>query len=307
MSGSAEASVKIAVIDDAIDTRHSEFAGRVAAEFDASTGLPSSLPRARESHGTKVAGLALAGGPAVNGVAPNARLLAVRLPALCYTLGHPSEAVAIRWAVENGADVICCAWGPQSAEIDAGRMPKHTRDAIEFAAAHGRGGRGCVIVFSAGNDGGNIALNEYASHPDVMAVGACNCHGRHPRYSPTGDELFCVVTSNDPGDPIGALSTYRTTAPVGSFRNGDAFYTDDFGFTSAACAIAAGVCARVLAVDPSLTGLDVRAIIAQSCERIDADGGTYDERGHSPLYGFGRVDLDRALHALHQKSATSSV
>lgn len=300
-------SVTIAVVDDSVDTRHSEFAGRIAAEFDASTGERSAIPRGRQPHGTKVAGLALAGGPEVQGIAPNARLLAVRVPALCHTLGDPSEAVAIRWAVENGADIICCAWGPQSADAAAGRMPAHTRDAIEFAAARGRDGRGCVVVFSAGNDGGDIALNEYASHPDVMAVGACNCHGRHPRYSPTGDELFCVVTSNDPGDSVGALSTYRTTAPVGSFLNGDAFYTDDFGFTSAACAIAAGVCARILAIDPNLTGLDVRAIIAQSCERIDIAGGTYDERGHSPLYGFGRLDLDRALHAVHQKTVTSSV
>ena len=302
-----DGTVTIAVVDDAIDTRHSEFAGRVVAEFDASTGLHSALPRGRQPHGTKVAGLALAGGPEVKGIAPDARLLAVRLPALCYTLGHPSEAVAIRWAVENGADVICCAWGPQSSEATEGKLPRHTRDAIEFAAAHGRGGRGCVIVFSAGNDGGDIANNEYASHPDVMAVGACNCHGLHPRYSPTGDELFCVATSNDPGDPIGALSTYRTTAPIGSFLHGDAFYADDFGFTSAACAIAAGVCARILAADPSLTTFDARAIVARTCERIDIAGGMYDERGHSPLYGFGRIDLDRALHTVYQKIATSSV
>jgi len=302
-----DGSVTVAVVDDAVDTRHNEFAGRVAAAFDASTGERSALPRGRQPHGTKVAGLALAGGPEVNGIAPNARLLAVRVPSLSHTLGDPSEAVAIRWAVEQGADVICCAWGPQSANATAGRLPSHTRDAIELAASRGRDGRGCVIVFSAGNDGGDIALNEYASHPDVMAVGACNCHGRHPRYSPTGDELFCVVTSNDPDDPVGARSTYRTTAPVGSFLNGDAFYTDDFGFTSAACAIAAGVCARILAMDPSLTGLDVRALVAQSCERIDVAAGTYDERGHSPLYGFGRVSLERALHALHRKTATSSV
>ena len=302
-----ESAVTIAVVDDAVDTRHSEFAGRVAAEFDASTGERSAIPRGQQPHGTKVAGLALAGGPEVEGTAPNARLLAIRVPSLCRKLGDPSEAVAIRWAAENGADIICCAWGPQRADAAAGRIAPQTRDAIEFAATRGRGGRGCIVVFSAGNDGGDIALNEYASHPDVMAVGACNCHGRHPRYSPVGDELFCVVTSNDPDDPVGARSTYRTTAPVGSFLDGDAFYTDDFGFTSAACAIAAGVCARILAVDPTLTGLEVRALVAHSCERIDIVGGSYDERGHSPLYGFGRVSLDRALLALRQKTATSSV
>jgi len=302
-----EKPVTIAVVDDAIDTRHSEFTGRVAAEFDASTGASSAIPRGRQTHGTKVAGLALAGGRGVKGVAPNARLLAVRVPALSYSLGDPSEGVAIRWAAEHGADIICCAWGPQNPDGRVGRLPRHTQDAIEFAASRGRDGRGCVIVVSAGNDGGDIVNNEYASHRDVIAVGACNCHGKHPRYSPSGDALFCVATSNDPDDPVGALSTYRTTAPVGSFLAGEAFYTDDFGFTSASCAIAAGICARVLAVDPALTALDVRAIIADSCEKVDLEGGSYDGRGHSAQYGYGRIDLDRALQTLYKKTAKPSV
>jgi hypothetical protein len=38
----------------------------------------------------------------------------------------------------------------------------------------------CVVVFAAGNDGSDLTLNGYASHPGVIAVGACNCHGKHP-------------------------------------------------------------------------------------------------------------------------------
>ena len=77
---------------------------------------------------------------------------------------------------------------------------------------------------------------------------------------------------------------------------GNTFYTNDFGFTSAACAIAAGVCAQILSVNPSLTGLEVREVVAQSCHKIDLEGGSYDDRGHSPYYGFGppRLQLERA-------------
>jgi subtilisin family serine protease len=299
--------VTIAVVDDAIDTRHTEFAGRIVGEWDAASGGPSSRPISWQPHGTKVAGLALAAGVSVSGVAPKARLLAVRVPALTQRNGDATEAAGIAWAAENGADVICCAWGPPNPTAETGRLPEHTRDAIDWATAHGRGGKGCVVVFSSGNDGNDIALNEYASHPGVIAVGACNCHGKHPHYSGWGDALWCVVPSNDPLDPIGAYDTYDTTTPIGSFLLGDTFYTSDFGFTSAACAVAAGVCAQILSVNPSLTSRGVRDVIAQSCRKIDTDSGSYDERGHSPYYGYGCVDLTRALEIAQQNFATSSV
>jgi len=299
--------VTIAVVDDAVDTRHDEFAGRVAGEWDAASGASSAKPRGWQPHGTKVAGLALAGGPKVTGIAPDALLLAVRVPALSERIGDSTEAAGIRWAAEHGADVICCAWGPQYPTAESGRLPDHTRDAIDFAVSHGRGGKGCVVVFSSGNAGCDIALNGYASHPGVMAVGACNCHGKRPDYSTWGDALWCVVPSNDPRDPIGAYQTYDTTTPIGSFLLGHTFYTDDFGFTSAACAIAAGVCAQILSANPDLTWRGVRDVIARSCRKIDADGGSYDERGHSPYYGFGRLDPARAIDIANPKNAASSV
>lgn len=299
--------VTLAVIDDAVDTRHHEFSGRVAGEWDATTGASSAKPVGWQSHGTKVAGLALAEGIAVKGMAPSARLLAVRIPPASRRIGDPAEAEAIRWAAEHGADVICCAWGPQSPTAQSGKLPDHTRAALDLAITHGRSGKGCVIVFSAGNDDCDIALNGYASHPGVIAVGACNCHGKRASYSDWGEALWCVVESNDPRDPIAADKTYTTTTPIGSFLLGDTFYTHDFGFTSAACAIAAGMCANILSANPGLTWQDVRDVIARSCEKIDIESGSYDERGHSPYYGYGRLDPVRALELAHQKIEFRSV
>jgi subtilisin family serine protease len=284
------AGVTIAVIDDAIDTRHPEFTGRVDTGYDVSTGGNSTLPDGWQPHGTKVAGLALAGGIKVRGVAPHARLLPVRVPSLAKRTTIGREDDAIRWAAEHGADVICCAWAPETPTIDGGRLPERTRAAIDWALDHGRYGKGCVIVFAAGNSGSDIALNGYASHPGVIAVGACNYCCRRPSYSGWGVALCCVVLSNDPRDRIGARMTYTTTTPLGSFLLGETLYTNDFGFTSAACAIAAGMCARILSANLDRTWVQVRDLIARSCHRIDPDGGLYDERGHSPYYGFGRLD-----------------
>ena len=61
--------------------------------------------------------------------------------------GH---ADAVRWAVSQGADVISLSWG--YARAHAPPADAALRAALEAAAAHGRGGRGTLIVVGATND-----------------------------------------------------------------------------------------------------------------------------------------------------------
>ena len=292
---SCGAGAVVAIIDeDASARHHPAFTGRVIATgvvFD--DGGPRDA-RTR-AHSILVAGLALGSGPPVTGLAPAAHLLPVVVPALGTVVGTREEAESFRWAADQGADVICCAWAPPRPTPESGKLPAHTRDAIDYCLTLGRNGKGCVIVFSAGNDGSDLALNGYASHPGVIAVGACNCHGKHPSYSGWGDALWCVFPSNDPRDPVGASMTYLTTAPVGSLLDGDAYYTTRFGFTSAATAAVAGICALIVSANPNLTSTEVKAVLRDSCEKIDVESNTYDERGHSSLYGYGRPDVARAV------------
>lgn len=286
----------VAVLDEQVDVEgHPDFAGRVLATYASSDVSDHPNVGSRRSHGAKVAGVAAAGGSARIGLAPEAMVLPVPVPSLFRDAGEASPAHALRWAADHGADVICCAWAPPAPTAAAGRLPDHTRQALDYCLTAGRGGKGCVIVFSAGNDGSDLALNGYASHPGVITVGACNCHGTHPAYSGWGDALWCVFPSNDPHDPVGASMTYLTTAPVGSFLDGEAFYTTRFGFTSAATAAVAGICALVVSANPALTSQDVRDVLRDSCDKIDVEDGTYDARGHSPLYGYGRPDVARAV------------
>lgn len=294
------AGVVIGVIDDAVDTRHPEFHGRVLEGYNAGTESGGPLPEGWEPHGTKCAGVALAGGRVVTGLAPEALLMPVRVPSLSRVVGDPAEARAIRWAAGHGADVICCAWGPPRLTRESGKLPGHTRAAIEWAVRHGRQGKGSVIVMAAGNEGCNLALNGYASHAGVIAVGACNSRGRRPAYSNWGDALWCVFPSNDPDDPACARDTVPTTTAVGSFLLGETFYTDEFGLTSAACAGVAGLCALILSANPSLSWRQVKEVVRASCRRVDPPEGRYDATGHSPLHGYGRPDAARAVSIARQ-------
>jgi len=299
----------VAVIDENVDVEcHAAFDGRVLPGYVPPTSDPGGLAL-RRPHGTKVAGIVLASGRDFTGLAPEALLLPVPVPQLAVPTDVPSEADALRWAADHDADIICCAWAPRNPTAENGKLPPHTRSAIDYCLTHGRGGKGCVIIFSAGNDGNDLALNGYASHPGVIAVGACNCHGKHPAYSGWGDALWCVFPSNDPRDPVGASMTYVTTAPAGSLLDGEAFYTTRFGFTSAACAAVAGICALIVSANPELTAAEVRGVLRDSCEKIDLEGGTYDEHGHSPLYGYGRPDVARAVRLARRqrKLRTASV
>lgn len=96
------------------------------------------------------------------------------------------------------------------------------------------------------------------------------------------------------GAPIAPTSRGTTR---GSLQKGDpaGHYTNSFGGTSSACPGVAGVAALILARNPALRWDQVREVLKQSCDKIDAVGGTYDASGRSPFYGFGRVNARKAV------------
>jgi subtilisin family serine protease len=74
----------------------------------------------------------------------------------------------------------------------------------------------------------------------------------------------------------------------------DGLYTNDFGGTSSATPLAAGVAALVLSVNPKLNRDDLRGIMRATADKI---GSGYDAGGHSTDFGYGRVNAQRAVTA----------
>jgi hypothetical protein len=107
-------SVTVAVVDSGVDAAHPDLAGRVGLRRN----FVDNVPDAAEAHGTAVAGIIGArsgNGVGIAGVAPGARLMALRAcwesaaqPARCnsLTLGK-----ALNFALENGADIINLSLG----------------------------------------------------------------------------------------------------------------------------------------------------------------------------------------------------
>ncbi len=312
--------IVIAVVDDGVDIDHEEFAspGKVVAPRNATDDTDDPRPGEKDDHGTACAGVACGDGlHHASGVAPKANLMPVRLKS---GLGSQQEADALQRAAENGADVISCSWGPKDGDWRNPSDPLHaavhplpdsTRLALDWVVENGRGGRGCVITWSAGNGNESVDNDGYASYEKVMAVAACGDAGRRCPYSDFGDAVWCCFPSNDPESTAtrGIWTTDRSGAAgynPRSSKRGDreGNYTNRFGGTSSACPGVAGVAALVLAANPELTWSEVRGIIRDSCRKIDPAGGAYDGNGHSRLYGYGRVDAEAAV-LLAQRAAAA--
>ncbi|MEO0539850.1 MAG: S8 family serine peptidase [Cyanobacteria bacterium P01_A01_bin.105] len=334
-------SVVVAVTDDAFDLNHPDLqgTGKIVAPRDLKhrDGLP--MPSARyENHGTACAGLAIAeeNGSGVVGVAPGCSLMPIQTTGF---LDDESIEELFDWAMDHGAAVISCSWSPAAVYFP---LSLRQRNAVTRAATQGRNGKGCVVVFSAGNANRPVSgkveeygwpsnalrgmtdwLGGFAVHPDVITVSAITSLNRKAIYSNWGNQVSVAAPSNnappsmalpDVGnvetgpvvqgkfDGLGMVTCDRTGAA--GYGSGD--YTDTFGGTSSACPVVAGVAGLILSANPHLEGWEVKQILQDTADKITDPHndpqlgvayGTYNNKGHSLWFGYGKVNAYAAVKA----------
>ncbi|HUN22705.1 MAG TPA: S8 family serine peptidase [Anaerolineales bacterium] len=291
--------ITVCVIDDAIDVYHPDFSGqnKLNTPYDfQDQGTNPSPELDSENHGTACAGIAVAeeNGQGGVGVAPGCRLMPVRMTSWIsdQTVKTMFEHVRLM-----GADVISCSWGSSNEYYP---LSTNAKNAISRAAKEGRGGKGCVICFAAGNDAvpvqgmmnGKNYLNGFAVHPDVICVAATNSHDQPSEYNNFGAEVWVAAPSSGAGGRR-VLTTDRLAGK--GYETGD--YTSSYGFggTSAATPAIAGICALMLSINPNLTANQVKEILRQTAEKVSPDKAKYDASGHSNWVGYGRANAFRAV------------
>lgn len=304
--------VVVAVIDDGFDLSHPDLTGdwKIVAPKDFTRNSASPIPDLlnEDWHGTACAGVAIgnADGTGIAGAAPRCRLMPIRWG---RDLADREIENWFAYAREQGAWVVSCSW---SAEARFFPLSTRAGRAIQRCAQEGRDGLGTVICFAAGNENRDIndpasnSVNGFAIHPDVIAVAASNSRDKKSNYSNFGEAISVCAPSSGAGgwgvttsDVMGQYTRGNQTFEAGYSMGA---YTDDFGGTSSACPLVAGICALVLSAKPELKAQEVKEIIEGSARRIDADGGSYDERGHSVYFGYGCVDAAAALRALEKQN-----
>jgi subtilisin-like proprotein convertase family protein len=242
-------------------------------------------------------------GVGVTGVAPRAHLAGVRLIAAPTT--DNDEATGLTYQNNNQAgqgtnQIFTNSWGPADDGYTLQGPGPLTRAALADAVTNGRGGKGSIFTWAAGNGGVNDNSNYdgYANSRYVIAVAASTNSGTQASYSERGANLFINAPSSGGSlsitttDRVGTIG-YNTSS---SSTGGD--YTNSFGGTSAAAPIAAGAIALMLEANPNLTWRDVKHILVRTAQKNSPGDTSWTTNAagwhHSDKFGFGRIDAAAA-------------
>ena len=234
--------------DEIVKDNPNDINDRYYGNNDVMAGTPS--------HGTHVTGIIAAerdNGIGMNGIANNVKVMMVR--AVPDGDEHDKDiANAIRYAVNNGAEVISMSFGkpfsPQKNWVD---------DAVKYAQS-----KGVLLVHAAGNDAENIDSAQNFPNPvyrdgsgvdpDFITVGA------------SGDSTNGGFTASFSNYGKKSVDLFAPGVNIYSTLPNDKF--GDFSGTSMATPVVAGVAALILEYYPDLSAQQVKYVIDNSVTPI---------------------------------------
>ena len=267
--------VTIAVIDTGVDSSHPDLAAAVVGGADFSgVGSPDGqrpVGASSSSHGTMVASLAAGRGvgsqglDGVMGVAPSASVLSISIGFGEGSVDSDEQiAEAVRWAVDNKADVINMSLTRNTLD-----WPESWDDAFLYAMQ-----KDVVIVAAAGNRGsGTTSVGAPATMPGVLTVAGVNKAGEASFEASSQGYTIGVAAPSE--ELVGAL-------PGGGYAT--------WSGTSGATPIVAGVVALVRAAHPDLDAANV-------INRVMSTARDVGPPGADVTYGRGLISAAAAVNA----------
>ncbi len=283
----------VVMVDDGIDMYSDDLKDNYFAEgsYDFNEDTDEPKPRlADDKHGTRCAGeiAAVRNGVCGVGVAYNAKIGGLRI--LSKIITDEDEAVAMNYKFQQN-QIYSCSWGPPDDGMSMDAPGILIERAMVNAVQNGRGGKGNVFVFAAGNGAGagdNCNFDGYTNSIYSITVGAIDRKGMHPYYSEKCSAQLVVTYSSGSGDAI-------HTTDVGT----NACYANHGG-TSAAAPLGAGIFALAFSVRPELTWRDLQNILVDTAVPINEDeewDTTFIGKKFSHTYGYGKLDAYRVVES----------
>jgi serine protease len=293
----------IAVIDSGIDLDHPDLAANVIAgntflgcgaggcgNGDWQSGAPAGHP-----HGTHVAGIIAAvtnNGVGIAGVAPQAKVLAVRVLDGEGSGSFEDVGLGIRYAADNGADVINLSLGalPGSQVFQITGLMTDVSDAIAYASS-----RGVVVVAAAGNEAAPLC-DTPGFDPGAVCVTATDKREAKAAYAnnPVRADLESVAAPGGSliplcGEDIVSTVPPGTGATYCGYPANKAY--DEYAGTSMASPHAAGV-AGLLASMGCTRQQNIDVLTSTARQPVTGARGLW-----TPEYGYGIVDTQAAVQA----------
>jgi serine protease len=263
-SVSRGAGVTIAIVDTGIDLSHPDLKGKITGAYACVSGACSAGGDDDNGHGSHVAGIAAAAtgnGVGISGVAPAAKLMAVKVLDSDGSGACSDIELGIRWAADHGARVVNLSLGPGLFTAPTGFL---CTNGLQQAAAYAWNA-GSVVVIAAGND----SLVSLYSSNDLLVVGATGPDDDLASYSNSGANIYA------PGGDSGSSSCRDNTCIFSTWEDGG--YADAQG-TSMAAPHVSGVAALLLA--RGYTNAQVLSRIRSTADNVN---------------GFLRVNAARAV------------
>ena len=261
--------VVIAVIDTGIDASHPDLAGVVIGGADFSgAGTPGGTSPVGPSgfHATMVASLIAGQGRitgGVIGIAPNAKLLSISVGLGLEGADTDRQiAQAVRWAADQGADVINLSVSRASRN-----WPASWDEAFLYAME-----KDVVIVAASGNKlDGVSSPTAPATIPGVISVTAVDREGNASAVS--GAEGIGISVAAAGIDIVGSYPNQQAKKWSGS---------------SAAAPIVSGLLALMIEADPSASSSDL-------IERLISTAKDLGEKGYDKDFGYGLISPSSAV------------
>jgi len=266
--GQAGAGVNLAVIDSGIDYNHPDLSANYKGGYDFVDN--DNDPRDGNGHGTHVAGVIAAADNDIGiiGVAPEVNLYAVRVLDNRGSGSSAGVAAGIDWAAANGMDIATLSLGAN------GNMPEVEAAGIAAYAS------GLLLFAASGNDGANADGHYPSAQAEFIAVGSTTSSDARSSFSNYGSTLELTA----PGSAI--YSTTPTYKIKGQFAPAKNY--DTMSGTSMATPHAAAVGALAIAANPSMTNVEIRALLQSTAEDLGSNG--WDQE-----FGYGLVDAEAAV------------
>lgn len=274
----------VAVIDTGIDLQHEDLAlqrlWRNEAEVpngrdDDHNGYVDDLigwnfvdhnnrPDDRSGHGTHVAGLIGActnNGVGIAAVAPNARIMPLKVAHFAGQARSVAIAAAIDYASRQGADIINLSMtGTVATLLEA--------EAVQRALV-----AGALVVVSAGNEARSAAAAGLAGLPGVLVVSASTVTGERAEFSNFGPRLDVLAPGVDvlslrasDSDFIALTKPVDYEAEAAVVGEQGQYYRASG--TSFSAALVSGVAASLLARRSDLSAGDLKTLIRQGATDV---------------------------------------
>jgi subtilisin family serine protease len=210
-------------------------------------------------HGTHVSGIIAASrknGVGMDGIADNVKIMSLR--AVPDGDEHDKDiALAIRYAVDNGAQVINMSFGksfsPEKMWVD---------DAVKYAES-----KGVLMVHAAGNDAKNLDTSYNYPTPQLL-------NGTRPNnwitVGASGDPKAGGLTANFSNYGKNEVDVFAPGVKIYATVPGGNTYQNLQG-TSMASPVVAGLAALILEYYPNLSAKQVKMVIEKSAKKPEAD------------------------------------